>query len=77
MPIVALNLRPKGGDGNEDLALRPEFTRLPEAFAPLMLALVGDYSHASRAAGTEPDTVLLAPILEALARLEPTEGEST
>ena len=57
--------------------LQPQFTRLPEPFAPLMGELVRHYREASRAAGAEPDLALLAPIAEILQRLERGEHEST
>ncbi|MEW6157308.1 MAG: tetratricopeptide repeat protein [Verrucomicrobiota bacterium] len=58
-------------------ALRPQFLALPEAFAPLIVALVRDYLSATEAAQAEPDLKLLAPILERLEQMQPTrEGGS-
>ena len=57
-------------------SLQPQFTRLPEAFGPLMGSLVRDYREASRTDGAEPDLALLTPVVEILQRLERGECES-
>jgi hypothetical protein len=51
-------------------ALQPRFSALPEAFAPLMAALVRDYLKATQAAQAKPDSKLLTPILEQLQRMQ-------
>jgi hypothetical protein len=43
---------------------------LPQAFAPLMDAIVGGYLQRSEKHGAEPDHALLAPISAAFERLE-------
>jgi tetratricopeptide (TPR) repeat protein len=50
--------------------LTPPFTQLPDAFAPLMGTIVQDYHDASHAAKQQPDTELLAPLVEVFARLK-------
>ena len=50
--------------------LAPRFEAIPEAFAPLMQALVRDYLAASKTSDSPPDEVLLGPILKALAELD-------
>jgi tetratricopeptide (TPR) repeat protein len=52
-------------------ALAPAFSRLPQAFASLMIALVSDYQTHVKELGETPDMELLAPIL---AKLEETKG---
>ena len=42
--------------------LAPAFCRLPQAFAPLMGALVSDYLRHVKELGESPDMDLLAPI---------------
>ena len=51
--------------------LQPQFAKLPEAFAPLMDALIKDYLQAAEAAQLEPDMALLAPALEIFQKLQP------
>jgi hypothetical protein len=43
--------------------LTPAFCRLPEAFAPLMGALVSHYLTHVKELGEHPDTELLAPVI--------------
>ena len=50
--------------------LTPAFTQLPDAFAPLMGAIRKEYLAASQVAKQEPDTELLAPLVEVFARLK-------
>ena len=55
-------------------ALQPQFARLPEAFAPLMTALIKEYLEASEAAKTQPDMAMLQPALELLAQRQSQSG---
>jgi tetratricopeptide (TPR) repeat protein len=56
-------------------ALTPAFLRTPQAFTPLMGAVVRDYLRRCEAFGTEPDAALLAPVAEAVAALRKPTGE--
>jgi hypothetical protein len=51
------------------LMLALYFQALPEAYAPLMDRLVGEYQRLAESLGHRLDTALLAPVLEALERL--------
>jgi tetratricopeptide (TPR) repeat protein len=51
--------------------LAPAFSRLPQAFAPLMRALVSDYLTHVKELGESPDMELLGPVL---AKLEEIKG---
>jgi hypothetical protein len=48
----------------------PLFLRVPQAFAQIILTLTSAYIQACEAASSEPDEALLAPVLEALQRLQ-------
>ncbi len=50
--------------------LTPAFTRLPQAFAPLMQFAVNEYQRRCEAGDVVPDQALLAPILALLDRLQ-------
>ena len=56
-------------------ALTPAFTRTPQAFAPLMAAVVQDYRRRCEAVGTEPDETLLAPVAQVFAVLREPAGD--
>jgi tetratricopeptide (TPR) repeat protein len=57
-------------------ALAPPFTRLPQAFAPLMAGLVSEYVTHVKELGESLDMELLAPILAKLEEIKGSEGES-
>ena len=50
--------------------LQRQFFALPEAFMPLMATALRDYLEATHAARAQPDSQLLAPILEQLQRMQ-------
>jgi tetratricopeptide (TPR) repeat protein len=57
-------------------ALGPAFTRLPQAFAPLMAGLVSEYVTHVKELGESPDMELLAPILAKFEEIKGNEEES-
>ena len=60
----------------ESLRLLVRFVQAhPEAFRGLTMATVHDYRRACEATETEPDGVLLAPLIEALGLKPPAEGD--
>jgi hypothetical protein len=56
--------------------LRPPFLAVPPAFAHWMLPMCQQYFERCERLGREPDGELLAPIVEALAKLEGEAGPS-
>ena len=51
-------------------ALTPALIGLPQAFAPLMRAIIRGYLQRAEKHGAEPDGALLAPIFAAFGRLQ-------
>ena len=70
--LAQLNRQSEALSAYEEAArtLAPFFLHLPTAFADRMAYMVDDYRKACQAAGIEPDEALLAPVVEALQRLQ-------
>ena len=56
-------------------ARTPAFLRTPQAFAPLMATVARDYIRRCEAFGTESDSALLAPMMQAYAALQQSTGD--